>query len=157
MPTRLPDDKRDAIIADIHNGHGRNAIARAHAVSPSTVTAIAREAGIDDAFDRAATKKATQATLDDNKARRAALARRMLDKANDLLDQMDQPHLVFNIGGKDNVYTEHTMPSPPTGDLRNLMVAAATAIDKHLVLERHDSDTQGLSAVDAWLRDVLGG
>ena len=75
----------------------------------------------------------------DNKALRVSTARRMLIKANELLDQMDQPHIVFNIGGKDNIYTEQLMDRPPTVDLRNLMITAATALDKHLVLEKHDA------------------
>ncbi len=57
---------------------------------------------------------------------------------------MDKPHLVFNFGGKDNTYEEHLLQSPPTGDLKNLMVSAATAIDKHIVLERHDATDPGV-------------
>ncbi len=142
MPPRIPDDKRSAILADIEAGKkGRNQIARDHGVGVGTVTKIAKDAGVTTAFDRADLKKATEAAALDNKALRVRTARRFLDKANELLDQMDEPHLVFNFGGKDNTYEEHLLNKPPTGDLKNLMVSAATAIDKHLVLERHDSAT----------------
>jgi len=159
MPKPLSARKRNAILADIEAGtKARNQIARDHGVSPSTVTKIARDAAIEDAFDRSKLKDALQAKAADDKACRLATSRRFLAKANELLDQMDQPHVVFNIGGKDNIYTEHLMDRPPTGDLRNLMVSAATAFDKHMAQQRHDSDDQqGLNAVDTWLRGMLGG
>lgn len=136
---RIPDDKRNAIADDIRAGKPRNQIARDHDISAGTVTNIAREIGLTSAFDRSATKNATAAAVADNRAWRALTSRRFLKKANDLLDQMDQPHIVFNIGGKDNVYTEHLMDRPPTADLRNLIVSAATAFDKHLAQDRHDA------------------
>lgn len=155
MPRQpIPEDKRQAITADIRAGKTRNAIARERNVAAGTVTKIAQEAGLN--FDRSATKRATEAKVADQRAQRAVTSQRFLDKANDLLDQMDMPHMVFNIGGKDNVYTEHLMDVPPTGDLRNLMVSAGVAFDKHLAADRHDSDDQGLAAVDAWLRTMLG-
>lgn len=134
---------------------GRNQIAREHDVSVGTVTKIAKESGATDAFDRSQTKNATEAVIADSRALRASTARRLIVKANDLLDQMDQPHIVFNIGGKDNIYTEQLMAKPPTGDLRNLMVTAATAIDKHIVLDRHDATDPG--AMGSLLGTLLEG
>lgn len=142
MPPRIPDETREAILEDVQSGQlARNAIARKHKVGPATVSRIADEAGLDQPFDRTETKNATQARQADNRRRRAELSSRLLVKAGQLLDDMDRPAIVWNIGGKDNTYTEHPMPKPPTGDLRNLMVTAATAIDKHVVLERIDADT----------------
>lgn len=156
MPPRIPDDKRAAIITDIRAGHlGARKIAAKHGVAPSTVTKLAGEAGIDDAFERSQTKNATAAAVVDNKALRILAAQRLIRKAHDLIDQMDQPHIVFNIGGKDNTYEEHLMAKPPTADLRNLMVTAATAIDKHLVLERHDAN--GPDAAGSLLGALLDG
>jgi transposase-like protein len=138
---RIPDDEREAIANAIRAGKPRNEIAREFSRSAGTVSNIATEYGLTDAFDRSATKNATEARQADNRARRAELSSRLLVKAGQLLDDMDAPAIVWNIGGKDNVYTEHQMPKPPTGDLRNLMVTAATAIDKHVVLEKVDADT----------------
>jgi transposase-like protein len=155
VPRPLPPDKRAAIVRDITTG-GKSAgrIARDHGVAQSTVSRIAKQDGLD--FDRSQTKRATEAAVADNKARRAVISRKFLEKADELLDQMDQPHLVFNFGGKDNTYNERELDRPPTADLRNLIVSAATAFDKHLAADRHDSDDQGLAAVDAWLRTMLG-
>lgn len=154
MPAPLSSRKRAAILADIQAGQkSRNQIARDHKVSVSSVTKLAPPGS----FDRSQTKRATEALVVDAKARRAEIGRKFLEKADRLLDQMEQPHIVFNIGGKDNVYTEHLMDAPPTADIRNLMTSAAIALDKHMAADKHDSDDQGLAAVDAWLRTMLGG
>lgn len=145
MPPRIPDDKRAAILTDIKAGtKSRAQIARDHKVNPQTVGNIAKDEGQTEAFSRLQTKNATAAALIDNKAMRVLAAQRLIVKAHETLDQMDEPHLVFNFGGKDNTYEEHLLAKPPTGDLRNLMVIAATAIDKHIVLERHDATDPGV-------------
>ena len=149
MPPPLDPELRAAIAADIRAGKSRNSIARERDVSPATVSNIARENSLN--FDRTLTETATRAKQVDNKARRAALAERLLDKATDLLDLMDQPYLVYAFGGKDNDYNEHLRDRPPATDLRNLMTSAAVAIDKHAVLEKLDSDT---GAADA--KSMLG-
>ncbi|MEU6858839.1 hypothetical protein AB0B28_08200 [Glycomyces sp. NPDC046736] len=162
MPLRLPDDKRAAILADIraaHNGTsnlGRNEIARRHDVAASTVSKIAAEENLADAFDRTHTENATRAALADNRSMRATLSRRLLVKAGELLDDMDAPHTAFAFGGRDNVYNSKELPKPPTGDLRNLMVTAATAIDKHIVIDRHDSGA-GLDEAVSLLDRIMGG
>jgi hypothetical protein len=157
MPPSLDPEKRTAIIADIKAGtFGRNEIARRNDVGMATVSRIAGEEGLTATWDRSATKNATEAARLDNAALRAQTSRRFLLKAGELLDQMDQPHVAFAFGGKDNVYTEHAMEKPPVADLRNLMITAATAFDKHLKAELFDGENEGLAAVDAWLRGITG-
>jgi transposase-like protein len=156
MPPRMAPGLRAAILEDLRGGKTRNRIARDRGVSPSSVSKIAGEEGI--SFDRAQTKSATEAATADARAVRAVTSRRFLDEANRLLDQMHQPHVAYNFGGKDNTYEEHEFPEPPVDAKRTLITAAAIAYDKHLAQERHDADDgQGLSAVDAWLRGMLGG
>jgi hypothetical protein len=133
----------DLITADPTRSAG--SIAREVGRSHQTVQRIGAAAG--HSWDRSATKNATQARQADNAARRAAVSARFLDKANELLDQMEGPFLAFNFGGRDNTYNEHELERPPTGDLRNLMVAAATAFDKHLAAERHESGDPDVSVV----------
>jgi len=149
VPPPLDPAKRAAIAEDIRAGKARNAIARERGVSPATVSNIARENNL--TFDRTLTETATRAKQIDNKARRAALAERLLDKATDLLDLMDEPYLVYAFGGKDNDYNEHLRDRPPATDLRNLMTSAAVAIDKHAVLEKLDTDSGAAGA-----RSMLG-
>lgn len=136
---RIPDEKRQAIRADIEAGNTRNDVARKHGVSSSTVTKVAKEFGL--TFDRSATRAATEARRADLAARRAEVSAEFLRRAREALAQMDQPHLAFSFGGKDNTYNEKRLDSPPTGDKRNLMTIAGIGLQRHLDIERHDNDT----------------
>lgn len=141
MPRPIEPEKREAILADIRGGQlGRNEIARKHGVAGSTVGKVASDEGLLDAFDRAETENATRAKRADLAKERAEVSALLLRRAKEALLQFDQPHVVFNIGGKDNVYTEHLMDRPPTGDMRNLAIVAGVAIQRHIELDRHDSD-----------------
>ena len=153
MPPPLDPELRAAIIASIKAGGKRNEIAREHHVSVSTVSRIAQQEGLGDAFDRSQTENATRAMQIDNKARRAGISARLLDKAEQCLDLMDEPYLVHSFGGKDNTYNEHLLDRPPSTDMRNFMTTAAVAIDKHAVLEKLDSD-QGAAGARSMLLNL---
>lgn len=128
-----------ARILDLHaKGLGRNEIARLVGVAQPTVTKVVRADG--GSFDRAATASATKARVTDLAALRASLSVRLVEKAHGLLDDMDGEFLAFAFGGKDNDYNEHTLPKPPTGDIRNLMQSAAIASKESRELVRFDSD-----------------
>lgn len=147
MPKRLSDDVRSAIVATIKQGGlSTRQIGKLHDVSDATVRRIAKDENITDAWSRDNTEKATRASVADNRAVRAITSRRFLDRANWFLDQMDEPYTVFAFGGKDNDYNEHLLNRPPIPELRSLMTAAATAFDKHLVADRHDSGARTESA-----------
>lgn len=77
MPPPLDPAKRAAILADIQAGNAScRGIARAHDVSRTTVSQIAKDAGLNEAFGRQQTKKATEAAQVDHKARLVAIASR---------------------------------------------------------------------------------
>lgn len=158
MPARMAPEKRAAILKDIRAGKkSRNQIARDHGVSAGSVTNIAREADEGDAFDRSATKSATEAAVTDAASIRAATSRRFLDEANKLLDELHKPHVAYSFGGKENSYNEHEFPEPPVDAKRTLITAAAIAFDKHIAQARHDATgAEGGSAVDEWLAMMLG-
>lgn len=152
MPPPIEPAKQQAILADVRaQTKSQRQIAREHGVSTTAVRKIAHEAGETNAFSRDRTKRATAARVADQRAQRAVTSQRFLDEANRLLDELHEPHMVFNIGGRDNVYTEHLLPEPPTADKRNLIVSAATAFDKHLKADLHDAETGAAGA-----RSVLG-
>jgi hypothetical protein len=160
MPAPLAPGLRAAILEDLRRRDGRSArvIGKAHGVSDATVRRIANQEGIDDAWSRDKTKKATEAAVADARAIRAATSRRFLDETNLLLDQLHQPHTAFNFGGKDNTYEEHEFPEPPVDAKRTLITAAAIAYDKHLAQERHDAvENQDMSSVDSWLEAMVDG
>jgi hypothetical protein len=120
-------------------GVSRNDIAKDVGISTGSVTAVAKAIGV--SFDRTATAPAVEARRLDCKARRVALSERLLDEAEGILDQLHKPFKAFAFGGRDNTYNEAMLDRPPTGDIRNLVQAASTAIGRHIDLTKHDADT----------------
>lgn len=157
----LRKDQRPVTEADYNEvrrlhaqGLGRNAIAREMGRGPRTVSVIAAELGL--AFDRTMTEEATRARKADLEERRVLLAEALQGDAERLTEQLWQRAKVFNIGGKDNTYTDHDVDEPPADAKKNLMAAAGIAIEKSLKLVPPDrEDLEGLAAVDAWLRGMM--
>ena len=152
----VTDAERDQIRILHARGKSCGQIAAELGRSKSAITRQCKALGL--SFDRAQTKAATAAVIADSAARRAETSRRFLEKSNELLDMMDQPHVAFNFGGRNNTYEEHEFEKPPVDALRALMQTAAQAFDKHLAQDRHDSSgEEGGSAVDRWLAAMLDG
>jgi hypothetical protein len=149
----VTDAERDR-VAELHaQGQSRAQIGRELGRSPNTIGRIATAAGL--SWDRTATADATRARQVDLAARRAELAALLLHDAFTLRERLYAATIVYAFT-KDGDYVEHTLPSPPSGDLRNTMTTIAVAIDKHLALVKVDVDSTGKAAVDAWLSDMLG-
>lgn len=128
-------DQERARVAQLHaDGLNCRQIADEIGRARSTVSGIARALGL--AFDRAQTETATTARQVDAKARRAQLADRALDTA----DEMERRALAADTGR----------------DARDYAAAYGVFIDRHIRLSEVDADQQGLAAVDAWLRGITG-
>lgn len=159
MPPPLNEGKRQDILNAIStsDGRSRNQIAKEFGVAASTVGKIAQESGISDAFDRTQTQKGTQARSADLAELRSLTAARFLRESNKMLDRLNEPCEVYAFGGAENRFNSEILHRPPSAEARNLMTAAAIALDKHVLLDKHDADDSGGAAVDAWLRHVVGG
>jgi hypothetical protein len=145
--------KRAAILADIEARQlGRNAIARKHRCGLGTVSTIAHEASIYDAFDRTQTARATADRQADMKARRAQLAEDLLDDAERLRDRLFDPYTAA-VSGREGV-EKVTLEEPDAASLRNIMTSIAVALDKHVVLDKHDQDG-GMAEVGSMLDGLL--
>lgn len=140
------------VLALIRAGKGRNEIARELGISAASVTGIA-PAG---SFDRSATRAATEAHKADLGEIRARVARKMIEKSEQLLDMIDQPHVVFSFGGRDNTFASEVLDRPPTADIRNLMTSAAIGAQRSLELTRFDSD-QGAGKAGSLLAALAEG
>lgn len=162
---RIAPEVEDAILADARATRGTDAgsvrqIAARHGVAHSTVRRIINDANdprIDAPSARARTENATAAMRANLAERRARLAELLIERAERELADMDQPVTVYNFGGKDNTYNEKLIASPGSADRRNMMIIAATAIDKHKILDQYDSDAARGNAVDMWLAHMMGG
>lgn len=106
---------------------------------------------------RARMQNAIEATRLNLAERRARLAERFVHAAEKALADMEsQTWKVFNFGGKDNTFEMRVIDCVPTADQRNLMIIAATAVDKHRALDQYDSDQRDADAVTSWIRAMTG-
>ena len=156
MPRGRPVDSasRARVVDLARQGLGRNEIAAQTGVAAASVTKIVADAGL--SFDRSATKAAVEARSIDAKAKRAELMIGLLDDAQKMRDRLFAPTEYIDHGGRDFDEARWTQDEPNHADKLKLMQAATYAIDRSLRLDAHDSDEHGLSAVDTWLRDMLG-
>lgn len=142
MPAPLDPAKRQAIEQAIRDGAGhrsRNGIARQFGVAASTVSRIATDAGIEDAFDRSNTVNATRAKAVDLSAARLALQERWVAKANEALDRSEKPCVVYAFGGRENTFESWEFELPPASEYRSFVTAAAVATDKLVALAKYDA------------------
>jgi transposase-like protein len=124
-------------------GLGCNAIARRLGVSPAKVSKWAKAEGL--SFDRSQVATANAAHRVDLAAGRIRLAEKMLAAAEDMIDRIDDPYLVYNFGGKDNTYAETTLDSAPVEVRRNIITTAGITFDKLTRIVEND----GAGADDA--------
>lgn len=137
--------ERARIIDWIREGKTRNEIRDLSGRSGSTISGIAKAEGLEFA-ERSRVDAATRARAVDMRGRRAEVKAALLEDAMRLRGQLWQPCVVFNIGGKENVYTEHAVPEPPAADKLKLMQAAAAALGRHMDLDQHDADEKAANA-----------
>ncbi|ELP64126.1 helix-turn-helix domain-containing protein [Streptomyces turgidiscabies] len=144
-------------VRELHaEGKGRNEIAKILGRGGRTISDIAQGLGL--SFGRAAeVRQATEIRSADLADRRAATAQRLQDVAERELEKLDKPHTYFDWGGKDHDFDTYEAPEPTPADKRALMGVVATALDRSLKLAPAEQDTEGLAAVDAWLKGMMGG
>jgi len=144
---RIDDDTRAAILDDIRVGKSCRGIAKEYGVSPGSVTNIAREAHLNDAFERTSTEKATRAKQADNKSRRAQLAADLLSDAERLRKQLWEPTTIGAFGGREGDWHTADVKEPPFADKRAILSSVQTAIRSHTELEKVDSTGSSDDAV----------
>ncbi len=143
-------DIQDTAHATGSDKLSRNEIARRRGVSPSTVTKIAQQHGLAEAFDRSQTVKATRARQFDTAAVRGELIERMYGVAGRMLDRVESPYtqVIAGPAGPEFVTTK----LPPLRDAQAGMSSAAIAIDKAARMESANGDSRVEAA-----RSLLGG
>lgn len=152
---------RAAVEAELRHPHtpprSRAALAREAGVSTRTVSRWADELGIEQPFTTRDVRAATEAATDRRRALRSTIADELLGKVRGWLVQLDEPHLVFSFGGKDNDYNEHLLPAPPTGDIKNLMLSIGIAVDKTIAIDKHDAQVADDDQAGAVLGKLFDG
>lgn len=145
-----------AKIRKLHGeGKGRNDIAKALKRSGDTISKAAADMGL--SFSRGPeVAAATEAKVADARLRRAELVLGMIEDAHKLRGQLFAPTVAFNIGGKDNVYTEQAIPEPTFGDKRAITQAMGNLVNTMIRIEEHDSGS-GLPQAVSLLERIFTG
>lgn len=149
MPSGTIAEEHFDEFRELHaQGLGRNAIAREMGVAPVCVSRTAAHLGL--SFDRSKIQAATQARLADLAERRSLLAEDLIGDAERLRQQIWEPHLYWDWGGKDHDYDDKLADEPTPADKRALMGAAGMAIDRSLKLAPTE-ETSGLDNAKSML------
>ena len=154
----VTDDERAAIADAIQTGRSYADIARQFGRGTGTVARIAKSIGWTVEQSTALrTRKANEGRSAYSAEKRAELAAKATERAEQMLAKMEGEYLVFNFGGKDNDYNEHTLEHPPTEALRSMAQTFRDLMRTVLDIDRHDNRAEdGLAAVDQWLRGLVG-
>jgi hypothetical protein len=142
----IDPERRAAVLRDIKaGGKSLNQIAKDNAVAKSTVSVIAKDAGLNDAFDRTRTEAATRAHAIDCRARREALKDQLIQDAERLRARAWEPYEVV-VDNRQLGPQTMTLDLPPAQDVRAFYAAVGLAIDKHCRLEQYDTTDSAAGA-----------
>lgn len=155
MPKPVTDDERRRILEHLRTGASCNATAKKFHRSPDTVSRIAKKAG--HSFGHTNLARAHEARKAYGAEQRASTAARLHEEADRLLDALHEPHRVWNIGGKDNVYTEHRHPEPDVGAKYTMIRAAREALRTVLDIDRHDNRQGDVDQAAGLIVDLVDG
>ncbi|WP_408895928.1 helix-turn-helix domain-containing protein [Nocardioides sp. R1-1] len=149
----ITEEELDEIRALHAEGKSCRQIAHEIGRSFSSVSRHCRDMGLK--FDTSRVAEATEVRVTANRARRAELETRLLDEAANLLDQLHEPHLIFN-WSKENDYAEQELDEPDVAAKATLVRAAGVAIDKAIKLSETDKATAEASAGKSMVGALFG-
>lgn len=155
---RLTDAERERIATLLLEGKSYGAIAKDTGRSVGAISRVAKSLGHTASGASAVrTEKAREARKAFSAERRAEQMEALSAEFDRLLGDMRTETKVFNFGGKDNTFRSKVLTEPPTDAKRALMQSARDAMRTMLDVDRHDNKADdGASAVDAWLREIVG-
>lgn len=144
-PARITKYDRAQMQKYADQGLNYKQIAEKLGCSPSTVGAHMRATG------RGHNLAIPPPTVASNKQRRAEIATRLLDEAENLLDDLHRPYTAYAAGGKDFQFVEHEVAEPLPRDKADLIRAAVLSLDEHRKLTDFDAEDGAAAA-----KSVLG-
>lgn len=158
MASPITEPEYVRIVELLGEGLSRHAVARTVGRSPSAVQRIAVAEGFAASeAARARTANATTARRSFCAERRAEHAAAMQDEIRRLLELLDAPTVVYNFGGRDNTYAEHTLPRPDAAAIGRLVDAICNLQRTVLAIDKQDNrDHATLSAFDDFLATMIG-
>jgi hypothetical protein len=153
----ISQETREAIARDLREkwgpGHSIRVIATEHGVSDATVRRVQRAAGISVERSQIRTKTARESLKESNALRRERLSERLLDEAEKALEDIANGSVITGISWGEIVSGRAKATS--ARDRRELITAAAIALDKHRMLDTYDQD-RDTTEVGKFLRALAG-
>lgn len=136
-PKRTQSD-RDRVLELHAQDVTRNDIARQTGYSKAWISGVVKAAG--KTFERSEqVKAATQARVEDNKARRSKIVSRLYQRAETLLDRLEAPTFEALVPTGPGIQSARELDFVPAGEERNLATSVAVYLDKAMLLEKVDA------------------
>ncbi len=152
-PGPFSPEERAQVVRWIEEGHSRNEIVRRTGRGNATITRIAQAHGL--TFKRSDTMTAAlEAGYIDKRAKRLALAEKLLTAAHRLTDQLFAPTQLIQLNNRTGEFVKLRIKEPTPQMKRDLMTSIGIATDKIADLERLDAPQEGKQAIIA-LVDTL--
>jgi hypothetical protein len=149
------DDDSEELRTRHAAGETLYGISKAMRRSQQTVHKYAKRLHLD--WDRAATAKATEAVVVDNRARRAELEQRLLAEAAAELATIREGMEVGQFAGADGEWKHAWVDKPSPSDRKAIAQTTSTLLTAANRLAELVSDGRELSAVDAWVKAMTSG
>jgi hypothetical protein len=147
-PGPFASEERDQVIVLIKRGVPRNEIARRTGRDGSTITRVAKLAGL--SFERGlVTAPARAARASDLSLRRLALAAKMADQLDRLIDELHKPLTIRRINTRTGKVETMTMSQPDPAAKRDLAIAIGILSDKLGNILTVNAPTEGRAAIIA--------
>jgi hypothetical protein len=123
-----PDEEAQVVVL-INRGTPRNEIARQTGRDPSTVSRLAKRHGLN--FDRSiTTAPARAAAASDLSLRRLAIAVKMADQLERIVDDMGRPLTIARVNSRTGKLEVTKLPRPDAAAQRDMALAAGILFDK---------------------------
>jgi hypothetical protein len=155
----IPEKVRRRVVEAVAAGERRSVVARRHKISQASVARICRDAKIIpmpmSPGQRRSVDAASEAMRTATRHRRALLSSAFMDVAERIVGQggdvtsgqLFAPAKVYSFGGRDNVYVEQQIPEPDAKAKQALVITAAIATEKSILLDRYDREDGGTARV----------
>jgi hypothetical protein len=152
VPAPIPEEKRERIIELLGDGRTCSAIAAEVEVSTSTVSNVAKSIGHE--FGQANLARAHESRSAYAAEVRAEIAQAAAERARRLLFDFEATQPVVAHGPDGSEVLDLALDARAQRDRASaIQVLTRTVLD----IDRHDNrNDEGLAAVDAWLRDIVG-
>ena len=139
-------EEREQVVRWIKAGLSRNEIKRRTGRGGATITRIAQDNEL--TFSPAEMMRpALEAQGLNMRARRLALAEKLLEKAHRLTEELDKPGMLYFPDYKNSAAIRVKIKRLQPDQVRNLMTAIGIAVDKVAELERLDTPQEGKTAI----------